>query len=99
MEKEDGKLYNKENKSDQKVHREDYSKKYYYSLGRVDDFLENRIAVFESVIAPILKRIEESNNSIKLLGKEMELLKLFCVLAACRQENISSLIKSDLEFA
>jgi|SRR5690554_5433466 len=94
-EKSDGRLYNKKTKRNRKIKYEDYSKKYYYSLGKVDDVLENRISVFENKIAPILAKVDDAEKVIRLTGKEVELLKLFCVLAACRQDNTSSLIKND----
>jgi len=94
-EKDEAKLYDKKSKNVREILKNDYSEKYYYSLGKEDDILENRIAKFETVIGRILKRIEDSDSSIKLSGKDLELLKLFCILSACRQENTSPLIKDD----
>ena len=92
---EKGKLYDKELEIKRNIQKLDYSEKYYYSLGKPDDALENRISKFENVITLILKKVNNAEKSIRLTGKEIELLKLFCVLAACRQDNTSSLIKGD----
>ena len=46
-EEHNGKIYDKETKQIRDVEKLDYSKEYYYSLGKVDDELENRISVFE----------------------------------------------------
>lgn len=74
----------------------DYSKEYYYSLGKVDDELENRISLFESYIGKILKQLNEAtNNEITLSEKDMEILKLYVVLQSCRNDNTSPYIIDD----
>ncbi|WIF88301.1 DUF4238 domain-containing protein [Acholeplasma laidlawii] len=88
-------LYDKKSNSYIKLTKNDFAEKYYYSLGEKDDKLETRISKFETRIGHILKKIKESNTVVSLSGKEIELLKLFCYLSACRQHNTSAVIKSD----
>ena len=91
----DGKIYDKVNDKIRSVDRLDYSEKYYYSLGKVDDTLENRISHFEQYVGNILKDLDEAKDSIELSEKDMEILKLYAYLQSCRNENTSPYIKSD----
>lgn len=90
-----GKIYSKNSKIHRKISSLDFSSKYYYSLGLKDDNLENRISKFETRIGYVIKKIKESPKAVLLTGKEIELLKLFCVLSACRQHNTSPVILDD----
>lgn len=77
------------------VHKYDYSEQYYYSLGKEDSELEDRISSFETYVGRLLKKLNNANGSIELLEKDMEILKLYVVLQSCRNESTSSYIKSD----
>lgn len=88
-------LFCKKNRKYRELTKSDFSSKYYYSLGKPDDTLENRIARFETRIGHILKKIKTATSTVLLTGKEIELVKLFCYLSACRQHNTSIVIKSD----
>jgi len=90
-----GKIYSKNNNDYSEISYLDFSSKYYYSLGLKDDNLENRISKFEARIGNVIKKIKESSKAVLLTGKELELLKLFCVLSACRQHNTSPVILND----
>lgn len=63
-EENNGKIFDKEENKIKKVNKYDYSEKYYYSLGKKDDELENRISAFESYIGNILKQLNEAQSSI-----------------------------------
>ena len=95
----DGKIYdkslNKENKIREIIKKKDFTEKFYYSLGEVDDELENRIGEFERVFAPIIQKIVEAKNSVQFSAIELELLKLYCYLCACRQDKTCEVIKND----
>ena len=87
--------FDKEKNKIRKVNKYDYSEKYYYSLGKEDDELENRISTFETYIANILKQLNAAQNSIELTKKDLEILKLYVVLQSCRNNNTSPVIKND----
>ncbi|MDR2201319.1 MAG: DUF4238 domain-containing protein [Clostridiales bacterium] len=96
----DGKIFNKSKKQSHriKLRREKNSTftiKYYYSLGEPNDELENRIELFEVYIGDLIKKIDEAESSILLNRKEIELLKLYVALCACRQHNTTEVIKDD----
>lgn len=91
-----GRIYNKNTKKIRYCRAEkDYTSRYYYSLGEGNSKLEDKISKFESYIAPIISRIDESEFEVKLTGKELELLKLYCVLCGSRHEYTSEVIKED----
>lgn len=90
-----GYLLNKKTGKIRKIHNDDFTSRYYYSLGLEDDTLENRIQVFESYIGDLIKTIDGANQSVYLSGKDIEILKLYCVLSACRQHHTSEVIKED----
>lgn len=94
-EEQDGKIYVKKDNKIRKVRPLDYSKKYYYSLGKVDDELENRISVFESYVANLLKQLNDADGKIEITEKDMEILKLYVILQSCRNDNTSPFIKED----
>lgn len=94
-EEHNGKIYDKETKQIRDVEKLDYSKEYYYSLGKVDDELENRISVFEGYIGQILKQLNEATDKVKLSEKDMEILKLYVCLQSCRNDNTSTYIIED----
>lgn len=90
-----GKIYDKEKNKIRNVIESDYSKEYYYSLGKVDDKLENRISFFEAYIANILEKLNKSTDSFEISKKDLEILKLYVVLQSCRNNNTSSYITAD----
>lgn len=94
-EEKDGKIFDKENYLSREIDKLDYSEKYYYSLGKEDDVLENRISKFEAYVGNLLKRINISVTQIELTEKEMEMLKLYVLLQSCRTHNTSPVIISD----
>ena len=94
-EENNGKIFNKEENKIRKVNKYDYSEKYYYSLGKKDDELENKISTFESYIGNILKQLNEAQSSIELTKKDIEILKLYVILQSCRNNNTSPVIKND----
>jgi hypothetical protein len=93
--KEGAKVFVKSTKNTRELKYLDFSKKYYYSLGTKDDALENRISKIEQALGIIIKKVNEAKKEIILTGKEIELLKLFVVLSACRQHNTSPFIVDD----
>lgn len=94
-----GQIYDKcsqkENKCRPVYYKKDFSAKYYYSLGREDSTLEDRLSQFEHTIAPLIERIDSAEKSVHLTGKELELIKLYCLLCASRHANTCEVIKSD----
>ena len=91
-----GLIYDKiENQSREVDSQNDFSSVFYYSLGKEDCILEDRIAKFEGRISTIIKKIDKSNDKITLSGKELELLKLYCVLCGSRHEYTCEVIRSD----
>lgn len=94
-EENNGKIFDKEKNKIRRVNKYDYSEKYYYSLGKEDDELENRISTFETYVANILKQLNAAQNSIELTKKDLEILKLYVVLQSCRNNNTSPVIKND----
>lgn len=94
-EEHNGKIYDKEKDQIRPVEQLDYSKEYYYSLGKVDDELENRISSFEAYIGIILKQLNEATDNVELSEKDMEILKLYVALQGCRNDNTSSYINYD----
>ena len=94
-EEQNGKIYVKKDNKIRSVRKLDYSKEYYYSLGKVDDELENRISVFEGYVGKLLKQINEAGDTIELSEKDMEILKLYVVLQSCRNDNTSPFINED----
>jgi len=92
----DGKIFIKEKNSSRRIDLDtDYAKKFYYSLGKEDDTLENRIAKFETYAGILLAKINKANGYLKMPVKDMEILKLYAALQACRNENTSSVINND----
>lgn len=75
--------------------REDFAEKFYYSLGKEDCALEDKISEYEQYISKIIKKIIESKCKIELSLKEIELLKLYCVFTTSRQHFTTEVIKSD----
>ena len=71
-----------------------FSQKFYYSH-KNDDTLEKRLAKFESVISRLIAKIDCTEDAITLTGKDLYLLKLYCYLCACRQDNTTEVIKYD----
>ncbi len=94
-EEHDGKIYDKGENISRPINKLDYSEKYYYSLGKEDDVLENRISKFEAYIGNLLKKINFSDTQIELTEKEMEILKLYVLLQSCRTHNTSPVILFD----
>lgn len=94
-EKNNGHLFIKPTNRSRKIRYLDYSKKYYYSLGKEDDVLENRIAVFESYIASILKELDEAKENFTLSSFDACILSLYVILQSCRNDNTSPVITSD----
>lgn len=94
-EAQEGKIYDKDKCISRSINKLDYSEKYYYSLGKEDDVLENRISKFEAYIGKLLKKINLSDTQIELTEKEMEILKLYVLLQSCRTHNTSPVILSD----
>ena len=88
-------LFNKSTNRSRKIRYLDYSKKYYYSLGKVDDALENRISAFESYIGNILNGLDKAKDSFTLSSFDACILKLYVILQSCRNENTSPVILSD----
>lgn len=92
----EGKIYNKNTEKTINVSKNNYAKKYYYSLGKKDDKLENRIANFESYVGNLLKKINKiESKCIEFSIKDMEILKLYVVLQSCRNDNTSPVILDD----
>lgn len=94
-----GMVYDKKEEVDKRIRtvdlQKDYSSRYYYSLGKKDDGLENRIASFECEIAPLIELIDNATELVNLTRKQLELLKLYCSLCASRHSNTCEVIKSD----
>ena len=91
-----GKIYNKRaGKSHFVSRKKDFSSKFYYSLGEKNSVLEDRLKEFEGYISPLIAKIDEAEREITLSGKELELLKLYCVLAGSRHEFTCEVIKED----
>lgn len=94
-ENNNGLLFNKSTNRSRKIRDLDYSKKYYYSLGKVDDALENRIANFESYIGNILKELNIAKENFTISPFDACILKLYVILQSCINENTSPVILSD----
>ena len=91
-----GKIYNKKTGNIRRWYSsEDYTLRYYYSLGEENSELEDRISKFEAYIAPIILKLDEAETEVVLTGKELELLKLYCVLCGSRHSFTSEVIKKD----
>ena len=75
--------------------QEDFAIKFYYSLGEKDTTLEDNLSKFEKYIGKIISNIKSTKCNISLSLKQIELLKLYCVFAACRQHFTTEVIKSD----
>lgn len=72
-----GKIYNKNTKHIRGyIRQHDFTVSYYYSLGEKNSELEDRISVFETYISPLIKKIDQSEKSVRLSAKELEILKL-----------------------
>ena len=69
-----------------------FSRKFYYSH-KNDDALEKRLAKFECYISRLIVKIDNAKGTLALAGKELYLLKLYCYLCACRQDNTTEVIK------
>ena len=68
---------------------------FYYSLGKEDCALEDRISCFEQYISSIVKRIDGAKEVVHLTAKELELMKLYGVLCANRHHYTSEVILDD----
>lgn len=94
-----GQVYDKQLKKENKCrvinYKKDFTRQFYYSLGKVDNQLEKRLSVFEHEVAPLIEKIDSAENNVQLTGKELELLKLYCLLCASRHENTCEVIKND----
>ena len=94
-----GQVYDKNSQRKNKCrninYQKDFTAKFYYSLGKDDSALEDRLSKFEYTIAPLIKRIDLAEKSVHFTGKELELLKLYCLLCASRHANTCEVIKSD----
>lgn len=91
-----GQIYDKTKGESREINpQEDYSLKYYYSLGEENSELEDRISIFEARIGELIKEIDQAEGSIKLSGKEIELLKLYCILCGSRHQFTSEVITED----
>lgn len=91
-----GQIYDKTKGESREIKpQEDYSLKYYYSLGEKNSELEDRISIFEARIGELIKEIDQAEESIKLSGKEIELLKLYCILCGSRHQFTSEVITED----
>lgn len=94
-----GQVYDKSSQRKNKCrninYQKDFTAKFYYSLGKDDSVLEDRLSRFEYTIAPLIERIDSSEKSVYLTGKELELIKLYCLLCANRHANTCEVIKSD----
>lgn len=94
-----GQVYDKTSKKTNKCrvinYKKDFTGKFYYSLGKVDNELEKRLSVFEHEVAPLIDRIDTRKVCVQLSTKELELIKLYCVLCASRQDNTCEVIKND----
>lgn len=90
-----GQLYDKQKNKIVDIEHNEFSLPFYYSLGEKNSILEDRIQVFESKIGEIIKRIDEADLDVVLSGKELELLKLYCVLCGSRHEFTCEVIKED----
>lgn len=77
------------------IRKKDFAIKFYYSLGKEDSTLEDNLSKFEQYISKIIDKIKNSKCNINLSLKEIELLKLYCVFAACRQHFTTEVIKLD----
>ena len=75
--------------------QKDFSREFYYSSGEINSVLEDRLQKFEAYIGTLIKRIDEAEREITLSGKELELLKLYCVLAGSRHEFTCEVTKQD----
>lgn len=69
-------------------------KDYFYSDDCSDE-LENRLSKFECYIAPLITKIDCEEALVSITGKELYLLKLYCFLCACRQDNTTEVIVDD----
>lgn len=91
-----GRIFDKEKAKERFInYQKDFSFRYYYSLGEHNSELEERLCKFEHYIAPIIKNIDDANDSISLTAKELEILKLYCVLCGSRHNFTSEVIKDD----
>lgn len=90
------KLFDK-NINDNRTYKkqEDFTIKLYYSLGKEDSTLKDNLSKFEKYIAKLIDKIKNSKCNVNLSLKEIELLKLYCVFAACRQHFTTEVIKLD----
>lgn len=77
------------------IKKKDFAIKFYYSLRKEDSTLEDNLSKFEQYISKIIDKIKNSKCNINLSLKEIELLKLYCVFAACRQHFTTEVIKLD----
>ena len=96
LEQTEYKLFDK-NINDTRTYKKqkDFAIKFYYSLGKEDSTLEDNLSKFEQYIAKIIDKIKNLKCNINLSLKEIELLKLYCVFAACRQHFTTEVIKLD----
>ena len=92
---QDGKIFIKEEDKIRYIKILDFSKEYYYSLGKIDDELENRICLFETYVGRLFKELNKANGRIHLSEKDMEILKLYVFLQSCRNDNTSPYIVQD----
>ena len=91
-----GRLYDKETEAHTSVNEARlFTEEKYYSLGENNSELEDRLADFEQYIGSIIKKIDESEDEVTLSGKQLEILKLYCVLCANRHEHTTEVIQND----
>lgn len=92
-----GRIFDKELNKSRAIEKKDFSQEYYYSIGKVDDKLENRIMLFETCIGRIIAKLHKQYNEkkVSLSYKETEILKLYVALQSCRNDHTSPVIKAD----
>ncbi|MGI6710898.1 MAG: DUF4238 domain-containing protein [Bacilli bacterium] len=89
-----GLLFNKNTSKKRKINIKDFSKKKYYSIDGTDS-LENRIANFEAYVSEIIHKVDNADEEIKITGKELFLLKLYCAFCSYRHQFTSEVILED----
>lgn len=96
LEQTNYKLFDKSNNDNRTYKKQkDFAIKFYYSLGKEDSTLEDNLSKFELYVGKYINKINKAKCNINLSLKEIELLKLYCVFAACRQHFTTEVIKLD----